>query len=98
MILRYTRQALIDLEQARAFVALDSPGAAKALAARIRDAIDGLRQFPDRGRAGRVPGTRELVVPRTPFVVPYRVVGREVEVLGIMHGKRAWPSDEIETR
>jgi len=54
--------------------------------------VEGLRQFPERGRTGRVPGTRELVVPRTPFVIPYRVMGREVHVLAVLHGKRAWPS------
>ena len=57
----------------------------------INVGIDGLRQFPERGQPGRVPGTRELVVPRSPFVVPYRVRGRRVEILGILHGARAWP-------
>lgn len=91
MIIRYTRLALADLGHARDFIALDNPGAAAAMAMRIRDAVEGLRQFPERGRMGRVPGTRELVVPRTPFVIPYRVVGREVQVLAVLHGKRAWP-------
>ena len=93
MILRYTRQALADLDHARAYVALDNPAAAVAMADRIRAALDGLRQFPERGRPGRVPGTRELVVPRTPFVVPYRIVGRELHVLAILHGRRAWPTE-----
>lgn len=92
MIVRYTRQALADLDEARAYIALERPQAAEAVARRIREAIDGLRKFPERGRPGRVPGTRELVVPRTQFVVPYRNSGQEIQVLAILHGKRDWPS------
>lgn len=94
MIVRYTRQALADLDHARDYIALDNQQAAQAMAARLREAIDALRQFPERGRQGRVAGTRELVVPRTPFVVPYRIVGKEIHVLAVLHGKRAWPSGE----
>jgi toxin ParE1/3/4 len=43
------------------------------------------------GRPGRVPGTRELVIPNTPFIVPYRVVGNTIQVLRILHGARPWP-------
>lgn len=93
MILRYTRQALADLDHAREYIALDNPDAAVVIASRIREAVEGLRQFPERGRPGRVPGTRELVVPRTPFVVPYRTIGREVHVLAVLHGRRAWPPE-----
>jgi addiction module RelE/StbE family toxin len=96
VIVRYTRQALADLDAARDYIALDNPRAAAALAARLREAIDGLRQFPERGRPGRVPDTRELVVPRTPFVVPYRLAGREIQVLAVLHGARAWPPEEGE--
>jgi toxin ParE1/3/4 len=94
VIVRYTRQAVADLDAARDYVALDNPSAAAALAARLREAIDGLRKFPERGRPGRVPGTRELVVPRTPSVVPYRIAGREIHVLAVLHGARAWPPAE----
>ena len=91
MIIRYTRLALADLDHARGYIALDNPQAAAAMAARIREAVDGLRQFPERGRPGRVAGTRELVVPRTPFVVPYRIAGQEIHIVAVLHGKRAWP-------
>ncbi|WP_043358364.1 type II toxin-antitoxin system RelE/ParE family toxin [Belnapia sp. F-4-1] len=91
MIVRYTRQAIADLDAARDYIALDNPTAAAAMAARLRAAIDGLKQFPERGRLGRVTGTRELVVPRTPFVVPYRIAGHEIQVLAVLHGARAWP-------
>lgn len=43
------------------------------------------------GRPGRVPGTRELVIPRTTFIVPYRLVGNTIQILRIFHGTRRWP-------
>ncbi|HYU18441.1 MAG TPA: type II toxin-antitoxin system RelE/ParE family toxin [Chloroflexota bacterium] len=46
------------------------------------DAVGTLAELPERGRVGRVPGTRELVVSRTPYVVAYRVGERAVEIFG----------------
>jgi toxin ParE1/3/4 len=46
---------------------------------------------PAIGRPGRVPGTRELVVPRTPFIVPYRLQRNTLQILRIFHGARRWP-------
>lgn len=92
MKIRFTRLALEDLDSAYAFVAETSPGAAATLIERIERAIEGLRAFPERGRPGRIDGTRELVVPRTPFVVPYRVGSRTIDVLAVIHASRRWPT------
>ncbi|MDP2196877.1 MAG: type II toxin-antitoxin system RelE/ParE family toxin [Rhodocyclaceae bacterium] len=43
------------------------------------------------GRPGRVPGTRELVVTRFPYILPYRVREQAVEILRIFHTSRKWP-------
>ena len=91
MRVRYTRQALADLVEVRMFIAERNPGAAAATIARIRDAIGGLTLFPERGRRGRIEGTRELVVPAMPFVVAYRIRNGELAVLAIVHGARRWP-------
>ncbi len=93
MIVRYTRQAVAELDEARAYIARERPRAAAEMVRRVREAIDGLRRFPERGRSGREPGTRELVVPRTPFVVPYRNSGREIQILAVLHGRRDWPPE-----
>ena len=50
-----------------------------------------LADQPGLGRAGRVSGTRELVVARTPYVVPYRVKGEVIEALRVYHGAQRWP-------
>lgn len=93
MKLRYTRQAIADLDAARTYIAEHNPVAASNMAGRIREAINGLRLFPDRGRAGRVEGTRELVIPGTPFIVAYRSDGGTVDVLAILHAARRWPGE-----
>ncbi|MHC1727559.1 MAG: type II toxin-antitoxin system RelE/ParE family toxin [Syntrophobacteraceae bacterium] len=43
------------------------------------------------GRAGRVAGTRELVIAGTAYVVPYRVSGGVVQILRVYHTSRLWP-------
>jgi toxin ParE1/3/4 len=66
---------------------------ASKVVARVFHRVEMLVEHPNIGRAGRVPGTREMVVTNTPFVVPYRVHEKDVEVLAIFHGERQWPED-----
>ena len=56
------------------------------------NAVEILKRFPASGRPGRVAGTRELVVSRTPYIVPYRVRDDTVELLLVLHAARKWPS------
>ncbi len=91
MRLRWTRPALRDLEAIGDYIARENPAAAARVATVILDQADQLAEFPDMGRPGRVPGTRELVVADTAFVVPYRVREGEVEILAVFHGSRQWP-------
>lgn len=90
--LRFLKSALDDLDDVCAWTATHRPaGAAEAMARLLMEAAEGLRAFPERGRPGRVAGTRELVIPRTPFVLVYRLAGRGLQVLAILHQARAWP-------
>ncbi|MGQ0445524.1 MAG: type II toxin-antitoxin system RelE/ParE family toxin [Beijerinckiaceae bacterium] len=86
-----TRPALRDLEVIGDFIARDNPTAAAKIVTRIFDQTEYLAQHAHIGRAGRIRGTRELVVTDTPFVVPYRVRDDHVEVLAVFHGARRWP-------
>lgn len=91
MRLTWTRRALRDIDDLRTYIALDSPGAARRQALQVLSAVERLTRFPDSGRPGRVPGTRELVVGQTPFLVAYRTRGDTLEVLAVLHGRRRWP-------
>ena len=58
---------------------------------RILDTVQRIGQMPYSGRIGRVEGTREAVVPRSPYIVAYQISAQTVEILGIWHGARQWP-------
>jgi toxin ParE1/3/4 len=67
------------------------PEAARKLALRIYEAVGSLPQFPYLGRLGRKPGTRELVLSGSPFLVVYRLRKDVVEIARILHGAQKGP-------
>jgi len=91
MRLVWTEPALHDLASARDYIALDSPSAAKRQVELILRAVDILVRFPETGRPGRITGTREIVVGRTPYIIPYRLRDGTIELLRVLHGRQRWP-------
>ena len=91
MRVRWLRRALANLDGEAEYIAEDDPAAAGRVVLNILRAVDLLKRNPALGRAGRVAGTRELVVPGTPYIVPYRVRGEAVEILRVFHAARKWP-------
>ena len=91
MQLKWLRTALRNLDEEATFIAADDPKAAQLVVGRILEAIAVLVEQPGLGRSGRVPGTRELVVAKTRYLVPYRVTGKTVEVLRVFHTSRRTP-------
>jgi len=89
--IRWLRTALANLDAEAEFIARDNPPAAARVVREISQAVEFLRQHPAMGRPGRVLGTRELVVSNTPYIIPYRVRGKEVQVLRVFHAARRWP-------
>ena len=88
---RWLRRALLDLEGAYSYVATDNPAAAQRLVDQIEEGVRQLSRHPRMGRAGRVPGTRELVIAGTPFLVVYRLEADRTVILTVLHGARRWP-------
>ena len=87
----WRRSAVNDLDAIREFIAEDNPEAAQRVAAAIEAAVDPLADHPELGRAGRVEGTRELVVGGLPYIIAYRVREETVRILAIIHTSRQWP-------
>lgn len=87
----WTRPAVRDLEAIGDHISRENRRAADRVIRRIHDRTRDLANFPFLGRTGRVSGTRELVVPTTPFVVVYRTGEVQVEVLAVFHAARRWP-------
>jgi toxin ParE1/3/4 len=88
---RWLHVALANLEAEADYIADDNPAAADRFVQKIFRATDLLARNPAIGRPGRVPGTRELVVPGTPYIIPYRVRANAVEILRVFHAARKWP-------
>jgi toxin ParE1/3/4 len=68
----WRRMALDDLESVRRYIAEENPRAAARVHAAILTSVGRLANYPSLGRPGRVDGTRELVVPRTLYIVALR--------------------------
>ncbi|HEY5047607.1 MAG TPA: type II toxin-antitoxin system RelE/ParE family toxin [Rhizomicrobium sp.] len=83
--------ARIDLAELVEYIANDDPGAAYRVHEEILDQVALLAAHPGMGRIGRVRGSRELVVARTPYITAYRVSASTITVLRILHGARRWP-------
>ncbi len=95
MTIQWTLSAIEDRESIFDFLEADSFQAAVTtddrIEARIEARVEALFHTPEIGRPGRVPGTRELAIHRTPFLAVYRIEGRTISILRILHGARQWP-------
>ena len=75
------------------FIEQDDPRAAIAVDERIATQVLLLLKFPEGGRPGRINGTRELIVRRTPYIAAYRVEKDCVRILRILHSAQLWPGE-----
>lgn len=91
MRVRWLREALRNLDDEATYIATDDAAAARLVVERVLDAVSSLAEQPGLGRPGRVPGTRELIVAKTRYIVPYRVRGETVEILRVFHTSRRLP-------
>jgi toxin ParE1/3/4 len=88
---RWLKTALKNLDEELGYIASDDPKTARAVLHRITDAISLLSTQPSMGRPGRVPGTRELIVQKTRYLIPYRLRRGTIEILRIFHTSRRPP-------
>jgi len=91
MRLRWTTPAANDLYHIVHRIRQDSPAAADEAATILFEGCSSLRDFPRRGRKGRIEGTRELVFAGLPYIVVYRIQDQAVEIARIYHGAQDWP-------
>jgi len=93
MFIWWSTPATQQLATAHEYIAADDERAATEIANHIWDSVDILARHPYAGRNGRVAGTRELVIPGTPFLVAYRIEKMEVRILAVLHAAREWPEE-----
>jgi toxin ParE1/3/4 len=87
----WSPRAVDHLAHLRAYIARDNPKAANRIASALLEAVERLAELPNLGRPGRIAGSRELVVPGTPYVIPYRLRADRLEVIAVLHARQKWP-------
>ena len=93
MQVRWLAKALQNLQQEADYIAKDDAKAARIVVQRIQQAVNLLANNPALGHPGRINGTRELVVPGTRYIIPYRVRPRldRIEILRVIHSSQKSP-------
>lgn len=90
--LEWTEPAIADLLVIIEYISDDNPDAAQALKDDIVAKAAKLPEFPRLYRAGRVEGTREMVV-WSNYIVVYDEDPITVRILRVLHGAQQWPPD-----
>jgi len=88
--LTWRPMALADRDDIMVYIAQDNPVAAVDLDLEFEAKAENARMRPKLYKAGRVKGTREIVV-RPNYVMVYRITGDVVEVLRVLHAAQQWP-------
>ena len=91
MQVRWTSAATEDLENVANYLFENAPEHAARLTRELYKSASLLKKFPNRGRAGKKSGTRELVVRSLPYVIVYQVAADVVYIVRILHGAQRWP-------
>jgi toxin ParE1/3/4 len=94
MRIRYAPRAFADREAIFDYLEKRSPQGARTVEQAIETSIRRLESFPFSAPATDEPGVRELIVPRLPYKVYYRVMGDEVWIVHIRHAaRRPWKGE-----
>jgi addiction module RelE/StbE family toxin len=89
--IRWSPEAADDLERIAEHIRKSNPQVARRIVNTIYNGITTLKRFPNRGRGGRLEGTREIVFSSLPYIVAYRVKHEIVEIVRVYHGAQNWP-------
>ncbi len=93
MRIEWTLFAMNDREAIFDYIEADSPHAAVTVDDRIESQVELLTDTPEIGRPGRIEGTRELVIRKTPYIAAYRIEGDTIRILRVLHGAQQWPDE-----
>ena len=83
--------AIANRDSQLEYIARNNVRAAIEHGDRIAHQVIQLIEHPEIGRPGRIEGTRELVISRTPFILVYRINRDRIELIRMMHGAQQWP-------
>jgi addiction module RelE/StbE family toxin len=90
---RWSAEARRDRRELIGYVEEESLRMALELDDRVSGAVMRLGDYPNSGRPGRVIGTRELVISRTPYIAVYTIDEAGVRIARLIHGAKQWPEE-----
>ena len=94
MNITWSDEALLDLTNIQSYIQSDNKQAAAQVAIRLITYTEGqLSVFPRAGRVARVSDTFELVVPRLPYIITYRIKNQCIEIVRVYHTSLSWADD-----
>lgn len=74
-----------DLEEIRAYIAKENPGAAQSVAKNIIETVNLLEEHPHMGHPSDIDDVLEKQVVGLPYLFPYRVVGQYLQIMRVFH-------------
>ena len=83
----WTDYALHSLEIVQGYIEANNPSSAKRVIRQVKITTKKLSQFPNIGRVG-ARGTRQLVVSNLPYIIVYRVLEGQVQIVRVFHDKQ----------
>ncbi|QGG24816.1 type II toxin-antitoxin system RelE/ParE family toxin [Klebsiella variicola] len=91
MEIKWLRKAIANLEAEFRYIAEDDPQAAERFVNEVWRLTQLLKEQPAMGREGRVPETRELILHNYPYIIPYRVRNKTIQILRVFHTHQKTP-------
>ena len=93
MNLRLSPEAQTDLQAIHDYLIERSPQGCLRVLTAFEASFAQVEAFPLIGHEGRVDATRELKIPRYPYVIVYDLPDEtDIDVLRILHCAQKWPS------
>ncbi len=85
--IKWLKKALKNIDAEAEYIAKENPKAAQQVVQKVYDAVSLLADNPALGHPGRIHNTRELVIPDTRYLVPYRVNSKmkTIEIFRVFH-------------
>lgn len=92
MTLKWTEPAIADRMAIYDYLETKNPAAAIEIDSLISATATRLSQNPSSGKPGRVPGTREMVIHHSYFLV-YELINGLIIMLAVVHARSQWPAN-----
>lgn len=89
MKLIWSEDAIQERNDIFAYISADNPVAAVTIDQILSERARNLLEFPNIGRPGMLPDTRELTV-HPNYRLVYELVGDDVHILNVVHARQDW--------